>query len=575
MTFTGRVIFILIAVSLSGCETSTPTKASSQANAYDLRQGALESVIDKVSAAVVVIETDNRQGSGVLLSSDGVIATNLHVLEGAQDISVRLKSGGTFSEVSVIDYDAKRDLAILKVAGRGLPHAPLGKSLNVRSGKSIFVIGAPSGLEQTVSRGIVSAVRIEDPSYELIQTDAAISPGSSGGGLFDDDGNLIGVMVAYRTDGQNLNFAIPVSYVQPMLGQPVAYTESEFLALNATTEETPRTMTAAAPREKVEAWIKELSIDYSVEYALDDESDRFIVVLGDKMVFLLENYDELLLMWSPIVGDSDYTNEERDTIEDMSISANYSYFGIQASGLSLYSELPLIGTEFEAFEQVVIGAVGALVEINEVDFIKRRVEAEERAEAAAENAQTSAARGLASQSNESAASLYTARLPEIARSASTANLRMFTADSHSWNMYFDGFTWKESSEEGDPSLLYLKRRTGDAVAKIYFEPIDGIVDPNLALPMILEEYLLSLNATPGMSDLKVIGRGMRMVQGQVAAWARYTAVIEGFEVAYQTTVLSREKTLVTMHAGIGGTSDITWTKTEEITEEMLGNLRRS
>ncbi len=183
--------------------------------------------ISSARESIVVIETDTGQGSGVLLESSGVIVTNLHVIEAASDIAVRIHTNERYDDVGVIDVDEVKDLALLKIKGFDLPTARLGNSNGVKSGQNVFAIGAPRGLEQTVSRGIVSAVRVMDGGFKSIQTDAAISPGSSGGGLFDESSQLIAILAAYKVDGQNLNFAIPVNYVRGMMGQPVKYTEAE------------------------------------------------------------------------------------------------------------------------------------------------------------------------------------------------------------------------------------------------------------------------------------------------------------------------------------------------------------
>ena len=163
-----------------------------------------------VLPSIVVIEPDAGVGSGVLIDSSGVIATNFHVIEDSSAISIVLDQGDIYSDVSVIDFDINRDIAILKIKGFDLPAAPLGNSNSVRVGDDVVVMGAPQGFEQTVTRGIVSAIRDPDDGYTLFQTDAAISPGSSGGGMFDEEGNLIGITVSYIEGAQNINFVIPI-----------------------------------------------------------------------------------------------------------------------------------------------------------------------------------------------------------------------------------------------------------------------------------------------------------------------------------------------------------------------------
>lgn len=156
-------------------------------------------------------------GSGFVVRSDGVILTNYHVMRGASGASIRLPSGAEFSQVRALAVDPERDLAVLKVSGAGM------RALEVASnapavGDKLVVIGAPRGLEFTVSEGIVSAIRRTD-SAEWIQMSAPISPGSSGGPVLNSSGEVVGVTTAYREDGQALNFAVPIRYASSLLAR--------------------------------------------------------------------------------------------------------------------------------------------------------------------------------------------------------------------------------------------------------------------------------------------------------------------------------------------------------------------
>ena len=168
--------------------------------------------------AVVVITTPSNLGSGVLIGASGLIVTNLHVIEDASEASVRLANGDVYDDVGDVDYDDDRDLALLKIKGDRLPVVELGDSETLETGDDVYAIGAPKGLEQTFSAGIVSAIRDAGAGYRRIQTTAPISHGSSGGGLFDGRGLLVGITQAIQ-DGENLNFAIPINYIKGMLDQ--------------------------------------------------------------------------------------------------------------------------------------------------------------------------------------------------------------------------------------------------------------------------------------------------------------------------------------------------------------------
>lgn len=174
-------------------------------------------LIEKIKPAVVVVETDKGLGSGFFVKSDGTLVTNHHVVAGAAAVNVRLPSGEIFRKVYLLADSEERDLAILRVEGSNLPTVPLGDSNQVRVGEEVLLLGAPQGLEETVSNGIVSSTRLLESGTRVIQTTAPASPGSSGGPLVNRSGAALGVMSFLVSGGQNLNFAIPINYVHGML----------------------------------------------------------------------------------------------------------------------------------------------------------------------------------------------------------------------------------------------------------------------------------------------------------------------------------------------------------------------
>lgn len=155
-------------------------------------------------------------GSGFILSKDGQVMTNAHVVEGAKKVTVTLNDGRSF-EGDVIGTDPVTDVAVVKIDGDNLPTAPLGSTDNLAAGQWAIAIGNPLGLDNTVTAGIISAlertssqVGIADKRVQFIQTDAAINPGNSGGPLLNAQGEVIGMNTAIRAGAQGLGFAIPI-----------------------------------------------------------------------------------------------------------------------------------------------------------------------------------------------------------------------------------------------------------------------------------------------------------------------------------------------------------------------------
>jgi S1-C subfamily serine protease len=151
-------------------------------------------------------------GSG-FFASDGIVATNLHVIEGAAKAYVKLVGKETMYDVDgIVGLDRDNDLVLLEVRGTKAPPLLLGNAHQVAVGDQVYVVGNPEGLEGTLSQGLVSGIRRLD-SKTLFQISAPISHGSSGGPVLNSEGKVIGVAVAILEGGQNLNFAVPISYL--------------------------------------------------------------------------------------------------------------------------------------------------------------------------------------------------------------------------------------------------------------------------------------------------------------------------------------------------------------------------
>lgn len=205
----------------------------SSASAASLVVLDLAEIVDQTAPSVVEVFTETKKvsnwfqeyvmegaGSGVILSEDGYIVTNHHVIDGASTIKVRTNNGQTY-EAALKGTDSKTDLAVLKIEATDLLPAKLADSSAVRVGDFVIAIGNPLGeLGGTVTEGIISAkdreITIDGQTMTLLQTSAAVNPGNSGGGLFDLEGKLVGVVNSKSSgsDIEGLAFAIPANTVQ-------------------------------------------------------------------------------------------------------------------------------------------------------------------------------------------------------------------------------------------------------------------------------------------------------------------------------------------------------------------------
>jgi serine protease Do len=158
----------------------------------------------------------HAQGSGFLISADGLVLTNAHVVDGAKEVTVKLSDHREF-KAKVLGSDRSSDIAVLKIEGRDLPAVTLGDSDQLGVGDYVLAIGEPFGLEETATAGIVSAKGRSLPGdgyVPFIQTDAAVNPGNSGGPLFDANGSVVGINAQiYSNSGgfQGVSFAIPIN----------------------------------------------------------------------------------------------------------------------------------------------------------------------------------------------------------------------------------------------------------------------------------------------------------------------------------------------------------------------------
>jgi len=165
-------------------------------------------------------------GSGVIIDAQGHILTNLHVIKGADEITVRLHTKKELAG-KIVGTDTKTDLAVIRIpTADGVTAAPLGDSDRIQVGEWAIAIGSPFGLEQTVTVGVISATGRSEvgivPYENFIQTDASINPGNSGGPLLNARGEVVGINTAILSSGQGIGFAIPINVAQRVASQLIA-----------------------------------------------------------------------------------------------------------------------------------------------------------------------------------------------------------------------------------------------------------------------------------------------------------------------------------------------------------------
>ena len=257
----------------SGDNGSTTSTATSPAPTASISTGArptdVADIYQQVSPGVVFVSARGgdgslpfqgpgggqaASGSGFLISKDGYIVTNDHVVEGASQFAVRFGEDGNAIQAKLVGRDPSTDVAVLKIDAGAMPNdakpLTLGDSSNLRPGVPAIAIGSPFGLEGTVTTGIVSALdrKIESPNgFEIsgvVQTDAAINPGNSGGPLLDGEGRVIGINSQIATGGNSnansgVGFAVPVNTVKQVVPKLQANGKIDRAWLGVATQETP------------------------------------------------------------------------------------------------------------------------------------------------------------------------------------------------------------------------------------------------------------------------------------------------------------------------------------------------
>jgi hypothetical protein len=246
-------LFLVVVALAAGCGVSGQQRP--------LTRKSPREIIDSSSPAIVRIEAgEAKVGTGFILDESGLIATNLHVIEGESNVRVRLyKDNAEYPATVVAAVDKGHDLALIRIKPKKpLPVLRLGDSSVMAAGDRVYAIGNPLGVfDYSITDGLISQVRPLSEELTILQISAAISQGSSGGPLFNQFGEVIGVTTAIITQGQAINLAVPSNYLRPLMQRPISMTLDEF-AKATKNDEAPDddniTITRQVPNHAVNIW---------------------------------------------------------------------------------------------------------------------------------------------------------------------------------------------------------------------------------------------------------------------------------------------------------------------------------
>ena len=499
-------------------------------------QSSTREIADSALPAIVVIETDVGTGSGVILDASGVIATNFHVIETAGAISVNLSTGDQYDDVSVIDFDIVKDIAILKIKGFDLPFVTMGNSNSVGVGDDVIVMGAPEGYEQSVTRGIVSAVREMDEGYRLIQTDAAISSGSSGGGMFNLSGELVGISVAYIKDAQNINFVIPINYYRGMFGTSAKYSLEEFLEITAS-ETGPRSAgTAASSMQTLEEFMNAINSELDLGFQKTEDSETWFLAEDGIVVFVNEIDDVLLTQvyrQNLEISVSDLTNEELISLLKESYISNFGKVGIDDEGdFMILNETHLSGVTVGRF-QIILSALLVLDE--------------ELASLISE----SGSRGDEPLPDK----------PDLNISSNSDPYSEATFIDEHFGIRINLDEWTLESREDDAELTHARYSSGSNSFQVIAEPAELTYE-------IVSDSILS-TAIGIDSNAEIVSSGMRRVNGNDVYWAYLDVSENGAPVTYYYHVYTGPSGTIQL---LGASYKNLFESKEDVFEEVFSSL---
>ena len=467
-----------------------------------------------VSKSVVTIKTDVGEGSGVVIRNDGVIVTNHHVLEGASDAVVYLSNGDEYEDAQFIYSDPKKDILILKIGGFDLDVAILGNSNQLVIGESIFAIGSPQGYEGTVSKGIVTSIRSMDKGHKLIQMDAAISPGSSGGGVFNKDGELIGVSVGYIKNAQNINFAIPINYVRGVSLSTKSIPIGQYLLtqLNSFPSDS-NTELSEVSQSSVEKLVKFIEDDFGVLAEIDDDGDYSIdhPKLGKFYIFIKDGNSFSIIKW--LKFEEKFSRGQLERLLEINLEYDLVKNGVTDQYLVSLAEAPLSTLTQDIYDSMMENLLTLMR-----DSVK-----------VLDPTPTSST-GTDTQTN--------VPRPNAGKYTPTDNVRRIDLLDRRFSIYPDRSWVLGPPSIPDSEIHIIEMSKGKKVLKVIAE--------NLPLEFSVEtiKTLLIYNIEEVDAVYEFMDEGVRTIGGNKVYWASVNVTVKGIKVNYDYTVYSGDEGLV-------------------------------
>ena len=504
---------------------SAATSPSAAQNVRPDQPLSTADIARRVTDSVVTVHTASGHGSGVIVDSTGIVVTNLHVIENETDLEVVLANGDIYDDIVVVDFDERRDLVVLKLKAYNLVPAAMGDSDDIRVGDRVVLVGSPEGFDSTVSEGVISARRDTGAGYSVIQTSAAASPGSSGGGMFNAYAELVGIVTSQARQGQNLNFAVPFNYARGLLSTEPTMTLSDLTERLTTSADassrvaestSSSTGVSSADADRFNDLMQAISADEDlhefVEFRdADDGSWLFFYKDGDHVpeipgyVELLEDgFDRAMVVLqsqqlpSP---ESPWTSRQLVSLLQLSFNWNFAKLVADSDGsLGTMLELELRTTDKYS---LILGAYSV-------------------GEAADDVA------GMMNAPETSGSSTMTSALTE-APAAGAASVDLL---DHA--VRYDPGEWSEIPALNDEVLLQLQHSSKEVWMSLITE---GAEIPVEAMVQLFRQNLVAGEA----QDVEGIRSGKRLVGGIELGYSEVLATVEGIPVIYLAHFFSSER----------------------------------